>query len=118
MIEKQKIINIAVIAHVDAGKSTLVDAFLNQSGVFRANEEAVDCVMDRRHRKRKRHNDIFQELFGNARRCEDQHRRYAGTCGLFFGSRENNEDCGHGHPAGGFQRGAYAADQVRASEVP
>ena len=32
MSEKQKIINIAVIAHVDAGKSTLVDAFLNQSG--------------------------------------------------------------------------------------
>ena len=41
-----KIINIAVIAHVDAGKSTLVDAFLNQSGVFRANEEHVDCIMD------------------------------------------------------------------------
>ena len=41
-----KIINIAVIAHVDAGKSTLVDAFLNQSGVFRANQEVVDCVMD------------------------------------------------------------------------
>ena len=41
----QKIINIAVIAHVDAGKSTLVDAFLNQSHVFRDNEETVDCVM-------------------------------------------------------------------------
>ena len=38
---KQKIINIAVIAHVDAGKSTLVDAFLAQSGVFRENEEMV-----------------------------------------------------------------------------
>ncbi len=46
MSQKEKIINIAVIAHVDAGKSTLVDAFLNQSGVFRANEEVVDCVMD------------------------------------------------------------------------
>lgn len=43
---REKIINIAVIAHVDAGKSTLVDAFLNQSGVFRANQERVDCVMD------------------------------------------------------------------------
>ncbi len=46
MADKQKIINIAVIAHVDAGKSTLVDALLNQSQVFRDNEEVVDCVMD------------------------------------------------------------------------
>ena len=36
-----KIINIAVVAHVDAGKSTLVDGLLRQSGVFRANEELV-----------------------------------------------------------------------------
>ncbi len=47
------IINIAVIAHVDAGKSTLVDAFLNQSGVFRDNEVVKDCVMDS--------NDLEQE---------------------------------------------------------
>lgn len=46
MTTKHKIINIAVIAHVDAGKSTLVDAFLSQSGVFRANEVVKDCVMD------------------------------------------------------------------------
>lgn len=46
MSEKQKIINIAVIAHVDAGKSTLVDALLAQSHVFRENEQVVDCVMD------------------------------------------------------------------------
>ena len=43
---KQKIINIAVIAHVDAGKSTLVDAFLNQSGVFKPNEEVGELIMD------------------------------------------------------------------------
>ena len=46
MTNKHNIINIAVIAHVDAGKSTLVDAFLNQSGVFRDNEVVRDCVMD------------------------------------------------------------------------
>ena len=46
MSDFQKIINIAVIAHVDAGKSTLVDAFLSQSHVFRENEEVIDCVMD------------------------------------------------------------------------
>ena len=41
-----KIINIAVVAHVDAGKSTLVDALLDQNGVFRANEEVAERVMD------------------------------------------------------------------------
>ncbi|MBC2577380.1 translational GTPase TypA [Peptostreptococcus russellii] len=46
MTNKRNIINIAVIAHVDAGKSTLVDAFLNQSGVFRDNEVIRDRVMD------------------------------------------------------------------------
>ena len=38
--------NLAIVAHVDHGKTTLVDAMLRQSGVFRANEELVDRVMD------------------------------------------------------------------------
>ena len=42
----QKIINIAVIAHVDAGKSTLVDAMLKQTGVFSEREEVINQVMD------------------------------------------------------------------------
>ena len=41
-----KIINVAVVAHVDAGKSTLVDALLRQNGVFNEHEEVVDQVMD------------------------------------------------------------------------
>jgi GTP-binding protein len=45
-MSKNKIINSAVIAHVDAGKSTLVDAFLHQSGTFRDTEVVKDCVMD------------------------------------------------------------------------
>lgn len=38
--------NVAIIAHVDHGKTTLVDGFLRQTGVFRENQEVVDCVMD------------------------------------------------------------------------
>lgn len=57
----QKIINIAVIAHVDAGKSTLVDAFLNQSGVFRENQQVVDCVMDSDDIERERGITIYSK---------------------------------------------------------
>ncbi len=57
----QKIINIAVIAHVDAGKSTLVDAFLSQSHVFRDNEEVVDCVMDSNDLERERGITIYSK---------------------------------------------------------
>lgn len=61
MSDREKIINIAVIAHVDAGKSTLVDAFLNQSNVFRANEEIVDCVMDSDDIERERGITIYSK---------------------------------------------------------
>ncbi|MDD2217085.1 MAG: translational GTPase TypA [Eubacteriales bacterium] len=61
MSQKQKIINIAVIAHVDAGKSTLVDAFLNQSGVFRKNENVADCIMDSDDIERERGITIYSK---------------------------------------------------------
>ncbi|AHF57473.1 translational GTPase TypA [Spiroplasma eriocheiris] len=57
----QKIINIAVIAHVDAGKSTLVDAFLAQSGVFRSNEEVSAQVMDSNDLERERGITIYSK---------------------------------------------------------
>ncbi len=60
-ITTNKIINIAVIAHVDAGKSTLVDAFLSQSGVFRENEEVVECVMDSNDLERERGITIYSK---------------------------------------------------------
>jgi GTP-binding protein len=46
--------NIAIIAHVDHGKTTLVDAMLKQSGTFRANEAVVDRVMDSNELERER----------------------------------------------------------------
>jgi GTP-binding protein len=46
MIEREKIRNVAIVAHVDHGKTTLVDFMLRQAGVFRTNEQLVERVMD------------------------------------------------------------------------
>jgi GTP-binding protein len=46
MLERQQIRNVAIVAHVDHGKTTLVDFMLRQSGIFRANEQLVERVMD------------------------------------------------------------------------
>jgi GTP-binding protein len=46
VIERPDLRNLAIIAHVDHGKTTLVDAMLWQSGIFRANEQVAERVMD------------------------------------------------------------------------
>src|SRR5437870_9094728 len=46
MQQRQNVRNIAIIAHVDHGKTTLVDAMLWQSGLFRANESVPERMMD------------------------------------------------------------------------
>ncbi len=56
-----KIINIAVVAHVDAGKSTLVDALLAQNGVFSERDKVVDCVMDSNDIERERGITIYSK---------------------------------------------------------
>ena len=65
-----KIINFAVVAHVDAGKSTLVDALLKQNGVFRENEQIVDCVMDSGDLERERGITI------TAKNCSIRYKNY------------------------------------------
>ena len=52
--ERNDIRNIAIIAHVDHGKTTLVDAMLRQSGTFRANEQVRERVMDSMDLERER----------------------------------------------------------------
>ena len=57
----RKIKNIAIIAHVDHGKTTLVDAALKQSGIFRENQNIVERVMDSNDLERERGITIFSK---------------------------------------------------------
>jgi GTP-binding protein len=60
----EKIRNIAIIAHVDHGKTTLVDAMLRQSGIFRANEDVAERVMDSNELERERGITILAKTTG------------------------------------------------------
>src|ERR1041385_794062 len=56
--------NIAIIAHVDHGKTTLVDAMFRQSGVFRENETLTDRAMDSNELERERGITILAKATG------------------------------------------------------
>src|ERR1700719_3719741 len=63
-VHNQAIRNIAIIAHVDHGKTTLVDAMLRQSGIFRDNEEVAERVMDSNELERERGITILAKTTG------------------------------------------------------
>ena len=70
-VQNESLRNIAIIAHVDHGKTTLVDEMLKQGGAFRENQEVKDRVMDSGDLERQEHRHSIW-------RREDQYRRHAG----------------------------------------
>ena len=107
--------NVAIIAHVDHGKTTLVDAMLRQTGVFRANEQRGRARHGlERPRARARHHHPGEEHRRALGRREDQHRRHARPRRL---RRRGGAHAAHGRrraAPGRRLRGAAAADPLRA----
>jgi GTP-binding protein len=64
MSVRSQVRNVAIIAHVDHGKTTLVDAMFNQSGVFRANESHAERAMDSNELERERGITILAKATG------------------------------------------------------
>lgn len=93
----KRIINVAVIAHVDAGKSTLVDALLYQSGTFDEREERVAQVMDSDQLERERGITIYSK-----------------NCSIMYGDTKINivDTPGHADFSGEVERIMKSVDTV------
>ena len=80
-MNNKNIRNVAIIAHVDHGKTTLVDALLRQSGTFRSNEHIAERVMDSNDLERERGITILSKNTSVMyERHQDKYSRYPWTC--------------------------------------
>ena len=118
-MQNESLRNIAIIAHVDHGKTTLVDEMLKQGGAFRENQEVQDRVMDSGDLERERGITILAKNTAiQYKRCEDQYCRHPGPRRLRRRGGADSENGQRRHPAGGRRRGPHAPDPLRARNVP
>ena len=78
-MKRTDIRNVAIIAHVDHGKTTLVDEMLKQGGVFRQNQQVADRVMDSNDLERERGITILSKNTAEIGRASCRERVYSGV---------------------------------------
>ena len=117
MIKRKDLRNIAIIAHVDHGKTTLVDSMFKQSGMFRENQKVDELMMDSNELERERGITIlFKEHIHQDRRCAHKHSGHSRPRGFFRRSRAHTFNGVRSPGAGGRGRRADAADKIRAAK--
>ena len=106
--------NVAIIAHVDHGKTTLVDRLLQQSGAYRENQRVVERAMDSNDLERERGITILAKAASvRLEGHPHQHRRHARPRRFRRRGRAHPQHGGRRAGAGGRRRRSAAADQVR-----
>ena len=117
MKRRDDIRNVAIIAHVDHGKTTLVDAMLRQSGQYRASQLQGERILDSNDLERERGITILAKNIAiTLRRHQDQPDRYARPCRFRRRGRAHAPDGRRGARPGRRVRRAHAANQVRAPQ--